>query len=239
MRFLCTCRTPPPVEEELRCDSAKKSHVPEPLATSNQEPMKLTEEQWAGKWNQSTFPPIDAFVCSMVYDAESLRTHHNSIVHGECAVIDAGSANTAVGGRWVESFSRDAQETTIRGRSGRFKFGDSRSFDSLGAKSIPVNLAGISLMGKKHFKMRCDIRADVVSTDIPLLISRQSLQTMNSAINFSSDELTIGRKITSPLRIAENGHPIPLLTRASHATEKEARPTFVREEPTESGRARS
>ena len=97
--------------------------------------------------------------------------------------------------------------------------------------SIPVNLSGMALLGEKPCKMRCDIRADIVSATIPLLISRQSLKALNSTINFILDELTIGCEMIAPLKLAENGHLFPPLGRANPEQKTDACPTCVPTEP--------
>ena len=178
--------------------------------------MKLSEEQWVGEWNsQSSNASFDTFVCCAVYEVGSLERHHRHTSCAECAVIDSVATNTAVGKTWIESFFQPSAKPMIEGISKSFKFGDSRSFDSLGVILMPVNLSGFDALGKKPCKMRCDLRADIVAANIPLLVSRQSLKFMHSTINFTSDELIIDCKMIVPLKLAPNGHLVLPLDRAT------------------------
>ena len=229
---LCLQHSNPLDEEDAKSDLVEKSAPPEHLDVPIWGPTKLTDAQWVGKWNQSSYPSLNTFACSIIYDVERLEKHHRGTNPVECAVIDSGATDTVVGGKWIESFPHASRKPAIMVRSRRFEFGESRSFDIIGVISIPVNLPGISLSGKKHCKMRCDIRADIVTANIPLLVSMQSLKAMNSTINFTSDELTIGCKMIVSLRLAENGHLILPLARETHETEKGACPTFAQTEPT-------
>ena len=206
----------PPSKRDAKCEVVKKTASADTTAPPSQEPMKLSEEQWVGEWNsQSSNASFNTFVCCAVYEVGSLERHHRHTSCAECAVIDSGATNTVVGKTWIESFFQSSAKPMIEGISKSFKFGDSRSFDSLGVILMPVNLSGFDALGKKPCKMRCDLRADIVAANIPLLVSRQSLKFMHSTINFTSDELIIDCKMIVPLKLAPNGHLVLPLDRAT------------------------
>ena len=85
---------------------------------------------------------------------------------------------------------------------GSFRFGDGEVYRSLFAITIPFYINN-----NRHF-----LSTDVVSCDVPLLLSRESLEKANAIINFQSCEVTfLDHQI--PVIISKSGHYCLPLTR--------------------------
>ena len=118
----------------------------------------------------------------------------------DAAVIDCGASKTCSGSVWWDNYtsclSEEEQKMLKYSPSNRtFKFGDGRKYQSLTSVIFPVTIGGKS----------ASISADIVSANIPLLLSRESLKTANTKINFSSDYAEIlGEKVH--LVTTKSGH---------------------------------
>ena len=146
--------------------------------------------------------------CQEFYDGEREETYYNvtlfqsdydspknikSLVHESfnCAVIDCGASKTVCGQIWLNSFL-DSLDTVMKNKveyapsMNMFKFGDGRSVRSTGFAYIPAVIG----------KCKAFIKADVVSEDIPLLLSKCSLKRANAEMNFFEDTIRIlGQKL--------------------------------------------
>ena len=102
-----------------------------------------------------------------------------------CAVIDSGCTKTVVGRNWVnqyiETLSEDERKmmSLISECSTPFKFGDGKSVLSTEKLKIPGRIG----------KQKILIEANVVSCDIPLLLSKPSLKKAGAIINFTEDTM--------------------------------------------------
>ena len=135
------------------------------------------------------------------------------------AVIDSGATHTAVGKRWANEYFSSLNLPTIATSERKFRFGDSRMFSSMGEIKIPICMRCINEQGFAA-EYNCIIQADMVNTDIPLRVSRRSLQHTQSSINFDVNELTIQSTFRVSLQLAENGHLlIPLVPPGRRKTE--------------------
>ena len=86
-----------------------------------------------------------------------------------------------------------------------YKFGDSRQFASTGS----VILVGVSPLNDDPANLRrrsISIKTDIVQADIPLLLSRASLQLMSVMLDFCTNRLKFGNSSHIPLSVRPGGH---------------------------------
>ena len=123
------------------------------------------------------------------------------------AILDSGCAKTVCGNAWIQSYCdtlsvQDRQYLKKVSSDGRFRFGDGQVYSSLYCITIPFYVND-----SRYF-----LTTDVVSCDVPLLLSRESLEKANAIIDFQKAEVTIlGHCI--PAVITNSGHYCLPLTR--------------------------
>ena len=148
-----------------------------------------------------------------------------------CAVLDTGCAKTVCGKAWMSAYISSLNEeeessiTRIDSNS-MFKFGSGNSVKSLGTYTIPISI------GTKDVKLK----VDMVSEDIPLLLSKRSMQiagvildTLNNKVTILGQEIPLVNTSTDhyamPIHkskyILESNSKIVLLSKKKEMTKKE------------------
>ena len=123
------------------------------------------------------------------------------------AVIDSGASKTVCGEKWLKWYLQTLSNADRRAvysydSDNTFVFGNGKHFSSPKIVAIPVYLG----------KMRITLLTDVVSTDIPLLISRETLQKTNAQIDFKQNKIImLGEEVD--VVISHSGHYCLPLTR--------------------------
>ena len=115
-----------------------------------------------------------------------------------CAIVDSGCAFNVCEKNWLKRFT-DTLPTQVnlheKPSTKSFKFGPSKTYESINQVNIPVNFGGIQAY----------ILTDAVDCEIPLLLSKDSLKKANSYLDFVNDVLVMnGTKIK--LQHTSNGH---------------------------------
>ena len=116
------------------------------------------------------------------------------------AVIDTGCPYTVSGEVWLENhiqaLSRKDRLSIRRKESHhKFRFGDGKSYSSLYSTVIPIYVGNF----------RYELNVDIVSCDIPLLLSRDSLRRANAKIDVGASTIVF-MGVTVPLNISSTGH---------------------------------
>ena len=117
-----------------------------------------------------------------------------------CAVLDSACSSTVCGEKWLETFletlSEGERRAVQRHSSSRiFKFGGGTRLHSGGEYVLPVLLAG----------QRVFVRTDVVESDIPLLLSRETMKRAKVKLDVENDTAEILGKPVS-LNVTSCGH---------------------------------
>ena len=122
------------------------------------------------------------------------------------AVIDSGCPTTVCGDKWLQNYLNsipDEDRADLKVESGKsvFRFGDSRPMTSLRKVYLPVTIAE-----KKMY-----LPTDVVEADIPLLLSRQTLEKGKAIINTGNKTFKIYSS-EQPMICTSSGHyAIPIV----------------------------
>ena len=109
-----------------------------------------------------------------------------SIDARNCAVLDSACSSTVCGNAWLKgylgSLDTDDQAKVVK-REGKkiFKFGGGEQLKSQGSYNLPVVLAGHAVT----------IVADVVDSDIPLLLSKNAMKGAKVKLNLEDDTAEI------------------------------------------------
>ena len=132
------------------------------------------------------------------------------------ALLDCGASKTVCGTEWFNQYQqslppelKDKIETSKS--TSTFRFGDGNRVAAKNTVSLPAMIGSSEVI----------INADVVDSDIPLLLSRDSMKRANMNLNFETDTITaFGEKI--PLITTTSGHyAIPIAKPVHLANELE------------------
>ena len=117
-------------------------------------------------------------------------------------ILDSGCANTVCGESWLQNYM-DRLSVSEKSNIGfqtsneTFTFGDGKTVKSERRITLPCWLAGAN----------CDVTTDVVTCDIPLLISRKYMTKMRMCIDFEDHVAYLkGSNRSIPLKITDSGH---------------------------------
>ena len=102
-----------------------------------------------------------------------------------CGALDTACTSSVAGKKWFASYKRllgkDKDKIKFEGvPKKRFKFGNRQSLPSLGTYVIPACIAGKD----------CKLRMDLISSDIPLLISKNAMRKAKVKIDLANDQIT-------------------------------------------------
>ena len=104
-------------------------------------------------------------------------------------IMDTGSSSSVCSVVMVKTLFSEFADP-LRSSKKTFKFGDSRSFASIGVIFVSSTLM---MVGHHSFpaKQCVTLKFDVVSARIPCLLSRSALVKLNDTINFNTHRLDI------------------------------------------------
>ena len=159
--------------------------------------------------------------------AKGVDSDHNGRLLGEtigCAVLDSGCTRNVCSESWLDCYieslnEKERQQISYQESTRKFRFGDNKVYDSKTCVKIPAHIGNRDLM----------IETDVISNDVPLLLSKDAMKRANTVIKFQSDEVSMfGKNIN--LKFTTSGHyAIPISKNASvaHQDEESEKPTCV------------
>ena len=157
---------------------------------------RLTEAQWVARWDGERNNFTTMCEEESVYQ---LRPRESIII------IDSGATNTVVGTKRMENVFAKGEKPPLQKSSRSFTFGDSRRFHSLGLVEVEV-VSKVSTEGEAKSFVHGVIAADVVRSNVPMLLPRVALKRMAAQLNFDTNEMTIQNKYRIRLKEVENGH---------------------------------
>ena len=151
-----------------------------------------------------------------------------TVNHG---LLDCGAAKTVAGSMWYDIYLQslsdtDRQRVTTMQSSSKFKFGDGETVESKYSAMIPCAL------GKKAIL----IAVEVVESDIPLLLSSETMKRLKINLNFEFDTVTIFGE-SHPVGITSTGHyVIPLNVRDVQVTLLSLKDMMLNQDPVKSAK---
>ena len=123
-----------------------------------------------------------------------------------CTVLDSGCSRSVCGYVWYQCFLETLTEEAkkkIKTKSSEssFKFGNGSQLKSLFNVNLPCTLAG----------RRVEINADVIESEVPLLLSKNAMKKARMILNFKDDTVSIFEK-KHKLQCTDSGHYFVPLT---------------------------
>ena len=121
------------------------------------------------------------------------------------AMLDSGASNTVTGESWMNTYiesldDQDKAKIVFRESTNVYRFGDSKTIPATRNTDIPV------VIGSKQFTLN----TDAVPNDIPLLLSKKSIETANMTLDFKNDNAILFGE-PELLIVTRSGHyPIPI-----------------------------
>ena len=169
------------------------------------------DERYEGDSNSETFYQIT------LLQADFDESKHMKNLVGESfnsGILDCGAAKTVCGKLWFDCYceSLDAQERTkiiYTPSTNVFKFGDGNKVHSMNQARIPATIGNLDIT----------IVTDIVSSDIPLLLSKDSMKKAGTKLNFQDDTaLILNQKVN--LHATSSGHYMIPLTKKQNLLDK-------------------
>ncbi len=116
------------------------------------------------------------------------------------AVVDTGCPHTVSGDSWFKSYAnslsrRDRLSITTKRSSKKFRFGDGELHQSKYHVIVPIYIG----------QVRHHLGIDIIGCNVPLLLSRETLQRAKAKLDIGAAEITF-LGVTIPLLITSTGH---------------------------------
>ena len=199
-------------QDQLLPANDQAAQEPESIQPGNDK----EESTWMSNWFHSEF---DAYMAwsfiegpAVVYDAsfqESSASKEDSKVIPNAPISDSGASKSVTGIVWLKRWLGICPEDPLpklSPSSRRFKFGSQRTFDSIGTIILAGSLPDVPVLNESQPEV-LRIRVGVIKLDAPCLISRETLFSLNAAIDFSKLSLTLlNNKLPIPLQVTSGGY---------------------------------
>ena len=116
------------------------------------------------------------------------------------AVIDAVCSRTVAGKQWFYNYLKHVDDNSLNNvkiisSNVPFKFGDNRKLYPAMKATIPAQIA----------QTNCSIEVEIIDADIPLLLSKSSLQKADSVLDLKNDKVKMFNKNVD-FQLSSNGH---------------------------------
>lgn len=186
------------------CDNSRATNPPDRTGRPTRCAICQSIYHWAAKCPEKKSDHSTLYVEDSIILHQSMQNTSDmkSLVAEtwSSALLDCGASKTVCGTEWLEQYkqclpqeSLDKIETSES--SSTFRFGDGKRVTSQKVVSLPAIIGHTEVL----------INTDVVDSDIPLLLSRDSMKKANMNLDFESDTMTaFGEKI--PLINTISGH---------------------------------
>ena len=139
--------------------------------------------------------------CNALFTKESPDAHEIFVIESlGSAIIDTACTRTVCGEKWLNHFisqlsNSDKQKISTFPSKKNFKFGDGRTVCSSKTVKFPAKIGD----------RKCNISTEVVNADIPLLLSKESLQKAGTILDLKRDKAEMFNK-DIPLELTSSGH---------------------------------
>ena len=129
-----------------------------------------------------------------------------------CAVLDSGCNKVVTGEVWFNCYKDTLEEnersklTTIPSQQ-IFKFGEGKSFPSLGKVRLPATI------GSK----KVTIETEIVTANIPLLLSKELMKKTKTVLDFNNDNVEMLGEVQKLIETSSGHYAIPItITKHDH-----------------------
>ena len=121
------------------------------------------------------------------------------------AVVDSGCSKTVAGKQWFELYKDTMEKETLENlkilpSQQMFKFGEGKSVKSEGKVKLPA------LIGSK----KVTIETEIIKANIPMLLSKESMKTACTVINFNTDQIEMLGETHNLISTSSGHYAIPL-----------------------------
>ena len=141
-----------------------------------------------------------------LFQAKNIESEEIKVFVGEtlnCAVLDSGCSQTVCRKDWLKCFEEsldDGLQIREKASNSTFKFGNGGPVGSLKKVFLPVSIG----------KQDIELEADVVDTDIPLLLSKNAMKKSSTVIDFTKDTAVMFGEEQKLIKTPSGHYAIPL-----------------------------
>ena len=142
---------------------------------------------------------------AVAYEDESINTinGHGLGRESPLILIDSGASRSVCGRQWAEWWF-GTPKLNLAGSQKQFRFGAGPTLNSLGATVIFIHAQASA--ANKDVPISLPIKVDVVNSNVPMLISHESLKRVKGPIAFASCALVIPWVAEIKLTNTRSGH---------------------------------
>ena len=169
-----------------------------PVPTNPQPAVDTNAAMWAEYYGSPTLPSAQTILTvpnewltagSSVFKCEDAGRWIGKLARRDPPIIiDSGASQSVVGKAWL-IHHRTHEPSHWSSSANSFRFGSGSSFKSCGYTYLRIAIPAVATQSKKE--MELTIRADVVDTPVPFLISLKTLQSLSTQIDFRSHVIMI------------------------------------------------
>ena len=161
-------------------------------------------------YNQSSPHSEDQYIALIALSQKPTPTsiHETFCLMSETlnkAVIDSGCTKTVAGERWFDAYLEtlsDDERNDIQTMDSKaqFRFGDSPPVTAIKKVLLPMKLSNVNLL----------LETEIVSSDVPLLLSKDTMKRAKAKINFVDDKIELFGEEQSMMCTSSGHYAIPM-----------------------------
>ena len=202
--------------------------VEEACDQNEQEMYKLWENFYKGNQNHNIHMMTE--IVAYKTDATEEINGHGLGRESPLILIDCGASRSVCGRRWAEWWFGSTKLKLDLSQK-QFRFGAGPALKSMGTTTIFIHVEPSTT--NKDFPVIVPVKVDVVDSNVPMLISHESLVRMKGSIDFASCTLMIPSVAEIKLTNTSSGHLMIQGTRPSQQVQRlmqrENHPIYVME----------
>ena len=170
----------PHVSQQEKMNASKK-------VLYGQNNTRYDEDLYIALFQKSTPTTVDEMVCLM---SETLNK----------AVIDSGCTKTCAGERWYDAYletltDKERKEIQSMESQAVFRFGDSPPVSASKKVLLPIKIMNVDIL----------LETEIVSSDVPLLLSKETMKKAKAKMNFDDDKIELFGE-EQPMMCTSTGH---------------------------------
>ena len=192
------------------CDSIRHMLPDCPDSWENMKDVHVTELETVGENDQEFDYSDEMKECFLTENNSELKRF--CVEAKNCAALDSCCTGVVCGEQWLKTFLASLEPEDKKKIIGPeksscvFKFGNQQQLTSLAKYRVPVQI------GDKHMMLS----TEVIKSDIPMLLSKQSMKDMGMVLDFMKDTAEIDGKIINLSETSSGHYIIPLLRNRNH-----------------------
>ena len=165
------------------------------------------EQDWVASWLEKSDQILSCDLDESDIFLSDMKTS-SSLPAKMHFIVDSGASSSVCGMKWMLQMSSLFAFTLPKKFSPSkktFRFGNLTKYNSSGSVILGGTIVGKGPGGKSATES-LTVTMDVIELEVPLLMSKASLKSMNATLCFGPDEMLFGNSLRVPLLNTSGGH---------------------------------